>query len=1262
MKKILYITNMAKQIHHVREVEAKGRIEAKEHFKIDLYNLKQEPEWNESWEQRLKTSDVVIMKHMGTGLDTPFLRRLANWLYQNHPCYALYADEEQDMDKLRAGMSEAEMIRLSEYQQLSGLTNFENSFLYAASLAGEAVEVPEPIPVLWQGILGENGVTYATYKEYLEAEGVVDCPSIGVFFYREEWIMKELYYPELLRKTIKTYGYNPIIFFGQYGGNPLIGAPSLKESLRILFCDGPLPFEVLINTCKFSLISLNAATQEDISHWDIPILMGYNIYMDEATWEANVQGLSPLDVNLSVSLPEFDGSLHGGVVAAQTNIDGKYIYWPVKERVESIVKRAVKYEKLRHLLPAERKVAIILHNYPPKNSNIGSAAGLDTPESVQRLLVAMKNEGYTIDLIPESGAELIESVLSHTTNDRSMLSEEQVEDAEGKLSVQQYKEFFDSLPDKSKVNMEEGWGPAPGEVFRYGDELLIPGFSNGNIWVTVQPPRGFGEDPGKLYHDPILAPTHHYEGFYYWLREIFKADVVMHVGTHGSLEWLPGKGTGLSSSCYPEMGIQDLPNVYPYWMTIVGEGIQAKRRSSACLIGHISPPMSKAGLYDEYEELENLLDEYGHFELESPESLTSLYTAIVEQAKACHFWESIPEDKMTDAESVLAYLHELLTDLKHMQMRTGLHILGKAPTGKDLQEFLLALMRVQNGIVPALPDTIAKGLGYDWNTLEQYGGQKVDSLQIGEQINSNENQDFLFTGKCILRNKDIVDQIWHVIRDVIAHLAENDYIYSDSWQHLESVNTLWQRYSVEKDSKVKQVCLTEIGSILLEACHEYVPKLKQTEQEIGHTLKALAGHYIEPGPGGAATSGRADVLPSGRNFFGVDERMLPTKVAYELGSTLADQVITDFIKEEGHYPESIGIVLWAGSNTRSHGQCLGQFMNLMGVRPIWQGGGGRVIGVEAIPLAELKRPRIDVTGRISGLIRDMMPNALKWLDKAVTLVAELDESEEDNFIKKHINEDVSWLVSEGEDEKAAYQKARFRLFGDPPGAYGAGIGQLIEQKNWESIDDLADVYVTWGSYCYGDGAKSNQDKRIFRRRLDTMEVTIKNEDNREAHMLSSDDYNAYHGGLIAAVRSIRGEVPRSYVGDSSNREQVKTRNLKEEVNRLVRGETLNPKFIEGMQQHGYKGASDLANVVAHSFAWDATSAVIEDWVYEGYANKYALDKDMQEWMQSVNPWALARIAETLLEAIQRGLWQAPKDMEDQLKQLYLAMEGEIEGR
>lgn len=1260
---------MAKQIQHVREVEAKGSETAKAHFVIDLYNLKQDPVWNEEWENRLRTSDAVILKHMGTGLDTPFLRYLANWLYKNHPCYALYVDEAQDADKLRAGMSQEEMNRISEYQQLSGLTNFENSFLYVASLAGEKVTVPEPKEVLWQGIVGENGTIYATFKEYMNVEGLSDKPCIGVFFYREEWIMGELYYQEMLRQAIKARGYNPIIFFGQYGGNSIVGSPSLKESIKVLFGEGPLPLDVLINTCKFSLLNLNAVTQEDINNWDIPMLMGYNIYMDEPTWQNNVQGLSPLDVNLSVSLPEFDGSIHGGVVAAQTNIDNVYIYWPVKERIEAIVKRAVKYVRLRHIPPSERKVAIIFHNYPPKNSNIGSAAGLDSPESVRCLLQVMKDEGYTLDSVPKTGAELMKIVLSHATNDRSMLSEEQFESAEGKLNKAEYDKFFKSLPDKAKKNMEDGWGPSPGEIFRYGDELLIPGFQNGNIWVTVQPPRGFGEDPAKLYHDPLLAPTHHYEGFYYWLRDIFKADVVVHVGTHGSLEWLPGKGTGLSDSCYPEMGIQDLPNVYPYWMTIVGEGIQAKRRSSACLIGHISPPMAEAGLYDEYEELENLLDEYGHFEMESPESLTSLYDAIVEQAKLCHFWEAIPDAESTDCETILIHLHEMLTDLKHMQMRTGLHVLGKAPAGKNLQEFLLALMRVQNGAVRALPECMANGLGYNWQELEQQSGKRVEILK-DRDIDCNElsvEADIQHEHRnTVIRNKDIVDQIWVVIRDILVVLAEKNYVYTNEWQELSSVKKLWQVYcqpSVMTDA-VKADLFMGMRHILQVACGEYVSKLKLTEQEITNTIRAIGGHYIEPGPGGAATSGRSDVLPSGRNFFGVDERMLPTKVAYELGATLAEQVITDFIKEEGHYPQSVGIVLWAGSNTRSHGQCLGQFMNLMGVRPIWQGGGGRVIGVEAIPLHELKRPRIDVTGRISGLIRDMMPNALKWLDKAVTLVASLDESEEDNFIKKHINEDVSWLISEGEDEKAAYQKARFRLFGDPPGGYGAGVGQLIEQKNWQSIDDLADVYVAWGGYCYGEGSKtvSGLDKRLFRRRLSTMEVTIKNEDNRECHMLSSDDYNAYHGGLIAAVRSVSGKAPRSYVGDSSDREQVKTRDLKTEVNRLVRGETLNPKFIEGMKQHGYKGAADLGNVVAHSFAWDVTSAVLDDWVYEGYAQKYALDKDMQAWMQEVNPWALARIAEVLLEAIQRGLWQAPKDMEDKLKKLYLSVEGEIEGR
>ena len=440
---------------------------------------------------------------------------------------------------------------------------------------------------------------------------------------------------------------------------------------------------------------------------------------------------------------------------------------------------------------------------------------------------------------------------------------------------------------------------------------------------------------------------------------------------------------------------------------------------------------------------------------------------------------------------------------------------------------------------------------------------------------------------------------------------------------------------------------------------EYIPKLGQTKNELSSISKALQGTYVEPGLGGAPSSGQVDVLPTGRNFYGLDERALPTKIAYQLGIELADQVMADYILNEQRYPETIGIILWASSNSRSHGQCLGEFLYLLGVRPKWQSN-GRISGLEAIPLDELQRPRIDVMGRISGLIRDMMPTAISWLDKAVEMVAELDESLEDNYVKKHIHDDVDWLVEQGEDPMLATKKARLRIFGDPPQAYGTGVGALIEGKNWESLSDIAQVYSKWSSFHLHEDIP--QDMRLFQRRLTTMDVTIKNEDNRETHILSADDYYSYHGGLIAAVRNAKGSAPRAYVGDSTDRSRVVMRSLSDEFRRVVQGETQNPKFIQAMMNHGYKGASDMSNVVSHSFGWDVTSDVVPDWVYEGYANKYALDKVVQDWMRNVNPWALQRIAEILLEAAQRGYWDAAPDMLEELQSLYISMEGVIEGR
>lgn len=435
-----------------------------------------------------------------------------------------------------------------------------------------------------------------------------------------------------------------------------------------------------------------------------------------------------------------------------------------------------------------------------------------------------------------------------------------------------------------------------------------------------------------------------------------------------------------------------------------------------------------------------------------------------------------------------------------------------------------------------------------------------------------------------------------------------------------------------------------------------------TVWEEENLLRALNGEYVLPGQSGAPTSGGADLLPTGRNFYGVDPRTLPTPAAWEVGRNLADQLIASYIAAEKCYPENVGIVLWSGANMRSHGQCIAEFLYLLGVRPVWQSGSLRVLGTEVIHLAELKRPRIDVTARISGLFRDAMPSVINLLDKAVLMVGALEEPPEQNYVRKHLLADSEELITTGLAKEEAWRQAAFRIFGDELGVYGAGVANLLEAKNWETIDDIADVFVRWGGHAYGGKTKGKFLPELFRKRMGSLDVTVKNEDNHETNMLSSDDYNAYHGGMIAAVRSIRGKAPHSYCGDSTDRTQVKVVSLQEQTKRLFRSEAVNPKFIQGMMEHGYKGASDLANYVAHSFQWDATSAVMEDWMYEKFAEKYAFDPKVQDWMKEVNPWALSRIAQVLLEAEQRGLWQAKEETKKELQRIYLAIEGELEER
>lgn len=1235
MKKILFLTNVIRRMGMMQQTLEKLQQENVIAQDSACIWITENTTWDNKWQEQLKTTDCILMKWMGTGLDTPFLRTLRQFIQKQGIPYYIDAAGSNEPE-LSACFTAQQLATIKQYAMFGGEHNYLHLWQYMEQLLNkEEITVPEPNPIHWCGIYHPHvQKVYTDVVEYQKDFCKPNRPTIGMFFYRDEWVWGDLTYQTAIIEEAEKQGLNIICVFTNGMPNKEMGMPLLPEVAERFFCENGLPIiDVLINVMKFSLTSSGALTIAKLKQWNIPVLEAYTIMTPYEEWKNSFEGMNAMEVSISVSLPEFDGVIHGVPIASKKILDnGDVRYLPITERVERMVSKAGKWAKLHHKENKEKKIAIIFHNYPPRNSNIGSAFGLDTIESIRRVLAQMQGLGYQVEQIPEDTKEFIALLTAHATNDRSMLTEKQIAAAH-KLSGAEYQKFFEQLPEKVQAQMLKDWGEAPGSVMEYDGDILVPGTMNGNVFITVQPPRGFGEDPEKIYHDPFVAPTHQYLAFYKWIRDVWQADAVAHIGTHGSLEWLPGKNAGLSNECYPDLALGDLPNIYPYNITITGEGIQAKRRGAACLIEHLPAPQTQAGVYDELEELEKAMEEYIHFSTTQPENLPSLEELVKTKAMEANLQDEVPYDEEKPFGDYVMALHNYITDLKNMEVHTGLHILGQPPENEQLIDYLWLLMRLDNGDIPSLTQAIAAVYGFDYYELLE------DSSTIYEPLNITKGM--------------LIDRIGDQCRELITVLAEKD--FSDTaWQDVCLLPWV-KEAQAENKAKLEQVCHY--------ICTKVYPNLQLTKQEIAYMLRGFNGEYIEPGPSGAPSSGGADLLPTGRNFFGIDPRTLPTPAAWEIGKTLAEQVIARFIEEEGHYPENIGIVLWSGANMRSHGQCIAEFLYLLGIKPKYQSGSQRVNGLEVIPLTELQRPRIDVTARISGLFRDSMPAVMNLLDKAVLLAAAQDEDLSLNYVRKHVQEDSKELEeTEGMNKEDAWRQAAFRIFGDQEGTYGAGVAALLEAKNWETIDDIADVYVRWGSHAYGGKTRGKYLPQQFRKRMGSLDITIKNEDNHETNMLSSDDYNAYHGGMIAAVRSIKGSAPRSYCGDSTDRTRVTMHSVQEEAKRIFRSEAINPKFIEGMMKHGYKGAADMANMIAHSFQWDATSAVMEDWMYEKYAEKYTFDPKVQEWLRDVNPWALQRMTEILLEAEQRGLWNAKPQTKEELQKLYLDMEGELEER
>ncbi|GAA1087369.1 cobaltochelatase subunit CobN [Tsukamurella strandjordii] len=1053
--------------------------------------------------------------------------------------------------------------------------------------------------------------------------GVVERPAgtgprIGILYYRAQHLAGNTAYIDALAAAIEAQGGTAVPIF----------CASLRAADDALFVElATLDTLVVTVLAAGGVNAAGAAAGGDDESWDvgrlaalnIPILQALALTTSREQWQGSDDGLSPLDVATQVAIPEFDGRIITVPFSfKEIGDDGLPAYVPDAERADRVAGLALRHARLRSVPNPDKRIALLLSAYPTKHARIGNAVGLDTPKSALELLRRLLDAGYDFgpaEAIPGLAADdsdaFIHALIARGGQDPDWLSDERLEATEITVPADTYRQWFATLPQGLRDSVTEHWGEAPGSLFTTAaDEIAIAALRFGNLVVMVQPPRGFGENPVAIYHDPDLPPSHHYLASYRWLAAAeadggVGADAVVHLGKHGNLEWLPGKTLGMSADCGTDAALGDLPLIYPFLVNDPGEGTQAKRRAHAVLVDHLIPPMARAESYGDIARLEQHLDEYANVASLDPAKLPMIRQQIwtlLQAAKLDHDLGLTDQPDEDSFDDMILHVDGWLCEIKDVQIRDGLHILGAAPSGDAESDLVLAMLRAK-----------------------QMWAGAVHTPGLREALGMDEDGS---------ASKAQTDEFEARARELVFAAAATD----------------WDPAAVAAISDDPAVT-----KVLEFAATEMVPRLRRTGDEIDHVLRALDGGFVPAGPSGSPLRGLVNVLPTGRNFYSVDPKAVPSRLAWATGQELAESLIARYLGEHGEYPKSVGLSVWGTSAMRTAGDDIAEVLALLGVTPVWDEQSRRVSGLEVIGLEELGRPRIDVTVRISGFFRDAFPHVVAMLDDAVQLVAQLDESDEQNYVAAHTR---AALAEHGDPRRATT-----RVFGSKPGTYGAGLLQLIDSKNWRTDADLAEVYTAWGGYAYGrglDGAPAADDMRSAYRRI---AVAAKNIDTREHDIADSDDYFQYHGGMVATVRHLTGSDPEAYVGDSTRPDSVRTRTLNEETTRVFRARVVNPRWMAAMRRHGYKGAFEMAATVDYLFGFDATAGVMADWMYETLTQNYVLDPENRKFMEESNPWALHGIAERLLEASQRELWKEPDpQLLADLQQVYLDTEGDLEDR
>ena len=1203
-------------------------------------------------------TDLAALSEARADMDAPPTLRLANLTHLNHPMsvdlhiddcargsrlviarvlggtgYWRYGAEQYAAHLAEAGVPlallpgddkpDAELAALStvsdeDYAALwaylveGGPQNATNFLAYARAML-DGGEKPAPAsPLLRAGVYwpGAGVSDLATLRDMWTP----DAPVVPLVFYRALVQGAGLNPINRMVKALLRQGLNPLPVFVASLKDPVSTA-----TLEHLFSEAPP--SVILNATSFAVGSPHQGDDSPENPLAMPAANAAPVFQvvlsasSEEAWAEGLNGLSARDIAMNVALPEVDGrvltraiSFKGEAYYDDATQCAIATYRAQGDRIDFVARLAANWARLRATPAPERRVALVLANYPNKDGRLANGVGLDTPAATVHALRLLDEAGYSVDNAPADSDALMQAIMAGPTN---WLTDRHDRDGGVTLPLATYREHFDALPWDVKERITTRWGQPEDDPFfvsgappvhgsidppdRLQDAAHPPpeadaegGFklsilTHGNVVVGLQPARGYNIDPTDTYHSPDLVPPHNYLAFYIWLREHFGAQAIVHMGKHGNLEWLPGKALALSETCLPEAVLGPMPHIYPFIVNDPGEGTQAKRRTQAVIIDHLTPPLTRAETYGPLKDLEALVDEYYEAAGVDPRRIDHLRREILTLTAATGLDADVGMAG-EDEDSDLAKLDAYLCELKEAQIRDGLHVFGQSPDGRLQRDLVQALVRVPRGDGKGANASLTRALAADF-------GMSFDPLDCDMAAPWDGPRPNALTGGT-----------WRTMGDTVERLEEFSARLIDGDE--------------APPGPMSAAVMEEIATTVRPAVIACGPG------EGEGLVTALDGRFVAPKPSGAPTRGRLDTLPTGGNFFSVDSRAVPTPTAWALGWKSASLLIDKYLQTHGDWPRTMLVTAWGTANMRTGGDDIAQALALMGVKPTWDAANRRVTGFEIIPATALGRPRVDVTLRVSGFFRDAFPSLIALVDSAARAVQKLDEPDDDNPAAA----------------RARAGEAQARVYGSKPGAYGAGLQAMIDERLWERKADLADAYLDWGGYAYGADAAGTRDREGLEQRLSQTEAIVQNQDNREHDLLDSDDYYQFEGGAAAAVSTLQGRDRPIFHNDHSRPERPVIRTLDEEIGRVVRSRVVNPKWIDGVKRHGYKGAFEIAATVDYLFAFAATTGAVKSHHFDLVHAAFLEDDDTRAFIERHNAPALAEIAQRLAEAMERGLW------------------------